>query len=148
MKRLLFIIIAALSVFMLPVTALADSTKTEVTGVVSYQGQHVGKNVEVTVSCNGHTKTDKTNKEGAYSVRFTAQQCPKNSMVTATSTVNGQTGTATGKVTSSGKCKVNVAVVPINVVPEFGALSAAGAGVTGVGAFLFIRRRQSDGNVT
>jgi hypothetical protein len=145
MKRILLSIASALAALILiPAIASASPGTTEVSGVISFNGTHVGKGILVTVNCKGNILTDKTNKSGTYLVTFTKQQCPKNSNVTVTATVNGDTGSSTGKAKKDTN-KLNVAIVNVDV-PEFGLITAGAATLIGGAAFMVVRRRQISGH--
>ena len=121
-----------------PAGALAAKAKTDVTGFIQNGGQAV-KDANVSVKCDGKTKTTKTNNHGLYSVRFNGNLCPDGSTVTVTATKDNLSGTTTG--TAYGvNCRLNVAIVNV-AVPELGTVAALTAAVGGAGAFLYQRRR-------
>jgi hypothetical protein len=144
-KRIALFISTVFAVVALPAATFAASGVTDVSGVISYNGVHVGKGILVTVHCNASTLTDKTNKSGTYLVQFTKQQCKKGSTVTVSATVNGHTGSNTGTATKETN-KLNLAIVPVNIVPEFGLIGLTGATLIGGGAFMVLRRRQLSGH--
>ena len=114
MKKLILGFISVLALLLIPATTGATSGITDVSGTISFNGSHVGKNILVTVTCNGNVLTDKTNKNGVYLVQFTKQQCPKNSTVHVSATVNGITGSSTGKAKKDTNL-LNVAVINVSV---------------------------------
>jgi hypothetical protein len=144
-KRFLLFIATVFTVAALPAAALADPGVTDVTGVISFNGNPVGAGVTATVACHGNTLTDTTDASGTYLVEFPQQDCPKNQTVTVSATVNGHNGSNTGKATRETN-KINVAVVNVNVVPELGIITAAGAGLIGAAGFMVVRRRQTSGH--
>ena len=139
-----------------PATSLACSnskprpTVTVVTGTVTYKQGHKIQLVQgaiVMVVCNGITEYTTTNARGVYQVQFPKGKAPKGSTVKVVATKGSLTGNASAIVTSAGKNKcgcaqVNVLVINVRMVPEFGGIAAMGALVIGAGAFLVIRRRQ------
>ncbi len=141
-KRIALFISTVFAVVALPVAAFATPGVTDVTGVISLNGNPVGAGVTATVVCHNNTLTDATDSSGTYFVQFTQQQCPKNQTATVSATVSGNTGSNTGKVNGVTN-KLNLAVVDVNVVPEFGLIAAAGAGLIGGAGFLIVRRRQT-----
>jgi len=140
MKKLLLSFLSVGALLFIPAATASATGFTDVSGVISFNGTHVGKNIVVTVNCNGNVLTDKTDKTGTYLVQFTKQQCPKNSTVHVSATVNGITGNSTGKAKKDTN-RLNVAVVNVSV-PEFGVITGIGTMVAAGGAFLVIRRRQ------
>lgn len=146
MKKLRTIILSAVGLLLIlaPTAASAASGYTDVSGVITYDGNHVGKGVKVTVVCDGNTLTDKTNKTGTYLVQFTKQECPKGSNVTVTATYNGVTGSVTKKAKKETN-ELNIAIVNVNL-PEFGVVAGVSAALISGGAFLVIRRRQLSAN--
>ena len=139
-KKVLLFIATVVALVALPVATFAAGL-TDVSGVISYNGVHVGKGILVTVTCNGNVLHDKTNKSGTYLVQFTKQQCKKNSTVTVSATVNGHTGSNTGKAKKETN-KLNLAIVPVNVVPEFGTTAGLLAVIGAGGVFMITRRRE------
>jgi hypothetical protein len=147
MKKRFWLFVATLiAMLFMPAAALAHGNTTEVTGTISSNGKHVGKGIAVIVSCDGHTRQTITNRHGVYSIKFKKRQCNFNETITVTATVNGVTGTSTGKARHE-RCSFNVAVINVSV-PEYGLLGLTGATVIGGGAFLAIRRRQLSGHQT
>jgi hypothetical protein len=144
MKKLLLSLVGALGLVLIPATASAAPAYTDVSGVIYYNGVHVGKGVKVTVKCDGNTLTDKTNKTGTYLVQFTKAQCPKGSMVTVSATYNGVHGTSKGKAMKATD-ELNVAIVNVSL-PEMGLVTGIGATMLGGGAFFLIRRRSLGAN--
>lgn len=145
MKKLLLSLVGALGLLLIPVaSASAAPAYTEVSGVIYYNGVHVGKGVKVTVKCKGNKLTTKTNKSGSYLVQFRKQQCPKGSTVTVTATYKGVTASNTGKVTKETN-KLNVAIVNVSL-PEMGLVTGIGAALLGGGAFYLIRRQSLGAN--
>jgi hypothetical protein len=141
MKTFISILITVGVLVLLPISAFACSSRyIDVSGVVSYSNHHVGKGVVVTVICRGDTLTAKTNRHGEYSVQFNNRQCKINSRVTVGATYDGATGSVTRKVKKCNN-EINVVIVPVSEVPEFGAMASIGATIIGGGSFLYIRRR-------
>jgi hypothetical protein len=140
-KRISLFVTTVLAVLMVPAATLAISGFTDVTGVITYQGVHVGQGVVVTVECNGNVLTDNTDASGTYFVQFPKQQCLKPDLITVTADSNNHEGKATGKATEE-TTKLNVALINVSIVPEFGLIGLAGATLIGGAAFMIVRRRQ------
>ena len=97
----------------------------------------------VSVLCNGNTLTTTTNPTGLYFVQFTNSVCMSGQTVTVTATSGGMSGTETGTMdngNSYGGVRVDVAVVNIPLVPEFGMITGAVTALTSGGLFLLKRR--------
>lgn len=147
MTRILLAITSALATLILvPAVAAADPGVTDISGVVSYNGNPVGSGITVTVNCKGNILTDTTDSSGSYFVEYSQTKCQKNQTATASATVNGHTGSNSGETKDGGSNKLNVAVVNINVVPEFGLITAGASALIGGAAFTVIRRRQISGH--
>lgn len=130
--------VALLVVAFVPVAGHALSPQTDVTGVITNQGNPVNM-ATVTVVCNGVTKTDTTDSAGSYLVTFTAPQCPFGSTVKVTAQKGGYSGTASGTVHGI-TTKLNIAVVNVSI-PEYGLIGGILATTAGIGAIAFTRRR-------
>jgi hypothetical protein len=142
MRVFLSIILTLGLLISMPITvAVASSRYTEVSGVVVYNHHRVGRGVLVTVTCDKKIQTVNTNRRGQYSVKFTGRQCRKDSKVTVSASYNGATDTLSRRIRSCNN-RINLELVGVSNVPEFGALTATGATILGTCAFLIIRRRQ------
>jgi hypothetical protein len=140
-KRIALFISTVFAVVALPAAAFAIPGVSDVTGVISFNGNPVGSGVTATVVCHGNTLTDTTDSTGTYFVEFTQQNCPKNQTATVSATVSGNSGSNSGKLTKVTN-KINLAIVDVNVVPEYGLIGLTGATLIGGAAFMVMRRRQ------
>jgi hypothetical protein len=131
-------ILGVLGVF--PAAGLAASGKTDVSGYVFFKGSPV-KGAVVTVTANGFVKGDVTDKSGAYFVQFSAKSVPAGSTVTVQAFKGKKSGSNTGTA-GALTTKLNVALVNVDMVPEFGMIAGGAALLIGGGAFLFMRRRR------
>lgn len=119
--------------------AKALAAQTDVTGVVTANFAAVA-NAQVTVTCKSDTASDMTDASGSYLVSFPATNCPFGSTVKVFAQKGGMSGTASGTV--EGKTtKLNLAIVNV-AIPEYGVVGALTAGVAGIGAIVYTRRRQ------
>lgn len=143
-KRILLFIATVLSVVAIPVATFAVSPTTDVTGVVTHNSAAV-QGANVTVTCNGHNGNDTTDSTGTYLVVFSATDCPHGETASVTAQKGGLSGSNSGPVNGVTN-KLNVAVVDVSVVPEYGMIGLTGAAVIGGGAFLAVRRRQLGNN--
>ena len=135
--------IALAALALVPAAAFASgvpAAKTFIEGTVTHLGAPVS-GATVTVVCNGVTQTGVTNGAGRYQFQDTQVNWPLDATVTATATKESLTGSNTGTVDYRNK-EINVAVVNVSAVPEFGAIAGATAVLLGAVAFVFIRRRR------
>lgn len=139
-KKFLLSFAAALGVaLIIPAATFATSPKTDITGVVTNNGNPVA-GAKVVVVCNSNSRKDTTDATGTYLVQFPASQCPAGTHFTVVATKGKKGGTNTGTVNQTTN-KLNVNIVNVSL-PEFGLIAGAGASLIGAGAFLAIRRRQ------
>ena len=124
--------------------AKADDPRTDVTGVVTDNFVAVA-GAEVTVTCNGHNRTDTTDAHGAYLVQFQTGDCPFGSTVKVVAKKGGKTGAASGTVHGI-TTKLNLAIVNVSI-PEYGTIGLIGAAGAGLGIMAFMRRRQQQSNL-
>jgi hypothetical protein len=143
MKKKLFgmLLVGALLLTAIPVTASAAPPQTDVTGVVTKSGNPVAGAV-VTAKCMGNTEVDaSTDAAGSYLVIFPIGDCPFGSTVNVTAKKGGDTGSNSG--TAQGlTTKLNVAIVNV-AIPEYGLIGGLLAAAAGVGAVVVTRRRFS-----
>src|ERR1700689_3071367 len=141
MKKRISLFIATLATLVaLPASALAASTSA-IAGTVTSNGNPVS-GASVSVTCNGHTLTSGTTVAGAYLVRFSpATNCPAGSTAHVTATKGGHSGSKSGTVNNLG-ADINLAIVNVSNVPEFGMAAGISAAILGGGAFMVVRRRQ------
>lgn len=143
MKKVLLTVLASVGIALLvPFAASADASPgiTDVSGAVTNNGNPVN-GASVQVNCNGNTLYDTSDFTGTYVVDFTSGECPAGSIVTATATHGGESGTNTGDANPL-TTRLNVAIINISIVPELGMITAGGAAILGGGAFLIVRKRQ------
>ncbi|HTB48988.1 MAG TPA: hypothetical protein VK712_02805 [Verrucomicrobiae bacterium] len=145
MKKLLLSILATVGIaVILPVSAFAEGGTSDIAGTVTSKGNPVS-GASVSVLCDGHTLTSGTTVAGAYIVQFPGSDCPAGSTATVTATKGGGSGSNSGTVNGLG-ADINLAIVNVSVVPEFGAVAGAGAALLGGGAFMIVRRKQLNQN--
>ena len=151
MKKAVISVLATVSLIaMLPATALAapqpsKPTQTIITGTVTDNGKDV-KGAKITVVCNNHSRTAKTDANGEYSVTYPVSQCNDNTKATVVATKAGLGGVNSGTPStySNGKTEIDVAIVNVSL-PEFGIATGFVASTAGAGAFMVMRRRQFSG---
>jgi hypothetical protein len=141
-KKIALFIATIFTVVVLPTAALADSTPpvTQVTGTVTNNSAGVA-GADVAVLCGSTTLHDTTDGSGTYLVTFPIADCPQGSSATATAIKGGLSGSNSGPVNKVTN-KLNIAVVDVSVIPEYGVIGITGAAILGGGAFMVMRRRQ------
>ena len=146
MKKLLLSILATVSIaVILPVSAFADDGGTStIAGTVSGKGGPVS-GASVSVTCDGNTLGSGTTVAGAYIVNFPSSECPAGDTASVTATKGGASGSNSGTVNALG-ADINLAIIPVSIVPELGALTGAGAAILGGAAFMVVRRKQLNQN--
>jgi hypothetical protein len=142
MKKLFLSLIVSFGLIaFLPVTAMAQSVSpgAYVTGTVTHNGSPVDS-ASVVVTCDSNVLDSSTSAGGGYLVTFTTDQCPSG----ATAYVSASSGNLSGSnngVVNGLSVDVNLALVDVSLVPEFGVITGIVAIIIGSGAFLVIRRR-------
>jgi hypothetical protein len=145
MKKLLLSVFAL--IFLLSIVSACDSScptnMTRVTGIIYDSEGIVVHNAEITAECNGITMTDQTSASGWYSVYYPQSECEAGAIATVTAVKGELTGTDTGIVKSGVKkscLDLNLAIIKITMVPEFGAIIGMLTIISAVGVFFFVRR--------
>lgn len=139
-KVLISGLVSVATVLAAPAIAFASPASSQVSGVVSYNGNSVGKGVDVSVTCDGKTKTDKTDSSGKYKVTFGVGECASGDHVTATVTDGSKSGTNSVN-NPTGDVTLNVALTKSVSLPEMGAVTGIAAAAVAGGAFVVVRRR-------
>ncbi|HUA13300.1 MAG TPA: hypothetical protein VL989_02260 [Candidatus Sulfotelmatobacter sp.] len=134
----------AVLALLIPATSFAAPSQTSISGVVTEGGNPVSK-ASVVVTCGTKTKTTKSNSTGTYLVNIQQNFCPTGASINVTATKGGESGSVSGTATEETN-KLNVALLNVSLVPEFGLITAASAAMIGGGAFLVVRRRHASGH--
>lgn len=149
MKRILLSIASAVAALVLIPAAASAAPKpkehTQISGQVTNSANVGVSGATVTIVCNGHTKHTTTSHSGFYSKNFSDVQCDEGDTVTVSATKGADSG-SNGATVEDGGAHLDIAVVDVTVVPEFGLATAAGAGLIGGAGFLAVRRRQTSGH--
>lgn len=122
-------------------TAVAPSKKTNIGGTIynsDYSSTISGANV--TVTCNGFNKNTLSNANGVYSVEFIASECTVGDSVTVVAVKGSLSGVETESVYDFG-LTVNLAIVNVPIVPEFGFVLGLATLLGAVGIFFIVRRQ-------
>jgi len=146
----LFLPIAALALVFsafIPKALAADMVHTYVAqGVVDAVDHGPSVGATVTVACNGYEYVDITDDAGFFQVFFSADpvvECPDGSIVTATAVNGEEWGQTTGPMvvgTETAEVMLHIALLPIQMVPEFGLITGGLASLVSGGLFLLKKR--------
>jgi hypothetical protein len=160
-KVFLLTLILAMILFLGTVGANGDAAplgchkeKTTVGGIIYQDNLENGiSGATVTVTCK-HVKNNEKIKEtsftitssddGVYAVLFNKNQCDYGDEVTVTAVKDGLTGENDGKVTmmfNLGCLTLNVGIVNVPMVPEFGIIAGSLTVVSAIAVFFLIRRK-------
>jgi hypothetical protein len=146
-KKLLSALVSGFALAVLvPASSFAAGSQTDINGTVTKGGSPV-KHAVVQVTCLSNTKQAQTDATGAYRVAFTAKKCPAGSTVSVSASKSGVgSGSNSGTVSPDNTDRLNVGIVDVNIVPEFGLITAGAATIIGGAAFMAVRRRQTSGH--
>jgi hypothetical protein len=102
----------------------------------------VGANVNVV--CNGTPLSTTTDASGFYFVQYGNGVCVAGQTVTVDATLGSLHGSKSGTMSAEGYntyVKLDVAIVNVPMVPEFGLITGALALVTSAGSMVILRKR-------
>lgn len=148
MKKILFGLIFALSLFAFTGISKASAVSTQVgivQGLVSKPDNSPADGASVSVVCNSNTQTDTTDSSGFYFVQYPDGDCVAGDTATVTATLGSLSGTNTGVMVTNGYnpyLVLDVAIVHVPLIPEFGLITGAAALTASAGSFLFLKRRK------
>jgi hypothetical protein len=117
--------------------------KTMVTGVI--YGSDLSSPIsgaDVTVVCNENTQTTTSNSDGTYFVFFSQSQCSEDDIAMVTAVKGEASGSNSGVVHDGVIGSLDVAVVNVPLVPEFGPIAGVLTVLGAVGTFFVIRKKQ------
>jgi len=139
--------VSAASVCSLTSLTTASSAEVTTVGGTIYQNNNLGDVVpgaSVTVVCADLTQATTSDSTGNYKVLFpTNSTCTLGSDVTVTATKASMSGENTGEVTKHfnvGCISLNVGVVNVPLVPEFGLVAGMVTIFGALVAFFFVRK--------
>lgn len=119
-----------------------------VEGVISGPDDNAVVGANITVVCHNaggdQTKNTTTDGDGFYIVEYTNYQCVAGDKVNVTASKDGQSGTREGEMEDEGtvgRVHLDVAIINIPMVPEFGLITGGLALMTSAGSLFFLRRR-------
>lgn len=120
-------------------------------GGTIYQGDVengvIGASVTVTCAHNSseHTKTTISKNNGEYVVFFPQNQCTYGDEVTVSALKDGLNGEEEGEITLNvfemGCFRIDVGIVNVPLIPEFGLIVGALTLASAIGIFFFVRRK-------
>lgn len=115
-----------------------------VQGLISGSDNNPVDGASVSVTCNGNTQTATSNAAGFYSVQFANNVCTTGMNASVTATKNSQSGSASGVMQDGGTIgflRLDLAVVHVPIVPEFGLITGLVALATSAGSYAFLKKR-------
>jgi hypothetical protein len=128
-----------------------DCKFTEVKGTVHMQGNlaDVVAGANVHVVCHGGdgdvSGDDVSAADGSYIVTFSPLKCSYNDLVDVTATKGSLSGDNDGEITinnqQQGECEVDIGIVNVPLIPEFGLLVGTLTAISAVGIFFVVRRK-------
>jgi hypothetical protein len=118
---------------------------TLVGGTIYYQDiSNPVSGADVEVECNGHTKMTTSGASGGYSVSFAESQCQYGDQVTVTAQKADLMGAEDGEITINdlqiGCWNLDVGVVNVPLIPEFGLLIGSLTVISAVALFFIVRK--------
>lgn len=114
-----------------------------VQGVVSGPDNNPVSGASMSVTCNGSTLGTTTNTSGFYLVQFPNGVCNDGQTVSVDATHNSQTGHGTGVMQDQGTVGIlnlDVGIVNIPLVPEFGLVTGAVTLLASAGSYFMLKR--------
>jgi hypothetical protein len=140
MKKIMLIVF--LSLVILAVVGFA-SAETAIAGKIynsDFSATVAGASVDVT--CNSVTNSTLSLGDGTYVVNFDTSVCGDPSTVTVDAFKEGVgSGSATGTVHSGLISNLDLAIVNVPLIPEFGLLVGTLTAVSAIGIFFIVRKK-------
>jgi hypothetical protein len=149
MKKLFLAFVLSLGlVTLLPSASFAAATGvTVIGGKITNKGSAVS-GANVIISCNGTVKSTSSVGDGSYGVTYDAAACGPNDNASVHATKGGLGGSNSAGVNpSTFSSQVNIAMVDVSVVPEFGFLTGAATIAVAGSAFMIVRRKHAGQNI-
>jgi hypothetical protein len=121
--------------------------KTLITGTVYYESMdNPVSGADVLIKCKHHgminRKKAKTLEDGTYYTVFLQEECDKNDLVLVRASKEGVTGENNGLVEDTELKILDIAIVNVPLVPEFGVVAGIASILGAVGIFFFVRRHK------
>ena len=122
------------------------TSQTIVGGTIYQEVVEMGvEGADVWVTCNEETIQTTSGADGAYSVNFDCEVCDYGDAVTVHATKEGLSGDNSGAVDMTWQIpcgiQLDVGIVNVPLVPEFGAVVAVLTVMGALGAFFVVRRK-------
>jgi hypothetical protein len=149
MKKLFVLAVIALAALTIRSQALATEPTIQVgivQGLISGPDNSALVGADVDVLCNGITKSTNSDGAGFYSVQYVNEGCEVGDTATVTASKDGQTGVASGTLQDGGQIgflKLDLAVIHVPVVPEFGLITGGLALATSAGSYFLLKRKRA-----
>jgi len=140
MKKIFSLLI--LSLFVISTVSAVVCKNTDVAGII-YQNNDINDvvaNANVLVSCNSYSRSTTSLSDGTFNVEFSCSECTVGDTTYVYATSGSLYGSNSGIVHDFG-LSVDVAVVPVPLVPEFGLVVGMLTVLSAVGVFFVIRKK-------
>lgn len=115
-----------------------------VAGVVTGPDGNPLSGASVGVDCNSHHLSTSSSSSGTYSVQFDNGFCTLGQTVTVTATKGSLTGSNSGPMQNGGdvgQVHLDVAIVNVPTVPEFGLITGVITLIASGASYLFLKKK-------
>lgn len=115
-----------------------------VAGVITGPDGNPLESASIGVDCNSHHLTTSSAANGTYSVQFDNGFCTLGQTVTVTATKGSLSGSNSGPMLNGGdigQVHLDVAIVNVPTVPEFGLVTGVITLLASAGSYLILKRK-------
>ena len=123
MKKIFSLLILSLFVISTIVSVSAATIPLTIVNGKIYHAGDINDTIagaSVNVNCNGYSRNTTSSSLGSYGVTFCQNECTEGNLVTVYATSGGLYGSNSGVVENGVINWLNVAVINVPLVPEFG----------------------------
>jgi hypothetical protein len=137
----------ALSLSLSSAVVMCPSESTVIQGTVYQNGDitDIVAGADVTVDCNGNLAYAVTGANGEYAVTYDVSECDFGDSATVDAVKDSMMGSEDGSVSmqidSVCQAKLNVGIINVPLIPEFGLLIGSLTVISAVAVFFVVRRR-------
>ena len=142
------ILIALILMSLLPLVSAGDGNEATVVGGTIYENvvENGVNGASVVVSCNGFNESAVSGSAGQYSVSFASDECECGDSVYVFASKGSLSGSSMGAVdmcnlTPVPSLELDVAIVNVPLVPEFGVIVGLVTVLGAVGIFFVVRKK-------